>query len=73
MSGPIPSITPQIDDSVQGKFTVHGENGRVLNLKPKVITQADVAPAPAKGGTVQVVGRDKTVLARSNDGSDEGR
>ena len=73
MSGPIPGITPKIDDSVQGKFRVQGENGRVLELKPRVITAKDVAPAPARGGSVKVVKREETVLAPSNDGSAEGR
>ena len=63
VSGPIAGITPQIDYSVHGKFTVQGESGNVLHLKPKVITIDDVAKPPPKGGTVQVVGRDQTILA----------
>ena len=70
VSGPIAGITPQVDYSVHGKFTVQGENGNVLNLKPKVITDDDVAPPPPKGGKVQVVGRQQTVLAT---GSEEER
>ena len=72
MSGPIAAITPQID-SVDGKFTIHGEDGNVLDLKPKVITSKDVATPPRKGATVQVVGRSETILAPSNDDSDTGR
>lgn len=73
VSGPIAGITPQIDYSVHGKFTVQGENGNVLSLKPKVITDGDVAPPPPKGGTVQVVGRSETILAPSHDETDAGR
>ena len=73
VSGPIAGITPQIDHSMHGKFTVHGENGRVINLNPKVITEADVAPPPLEGGEVRKVGRHETVLAPSNDKTDMGR
>lgn len=73
VSGPIPGITPQVDSSVQGKFTVQGENGRAINLKPKIITEADVAPRPKKGDNVRKFKREDTILAPSNDESDEGR
>lgn len=72
MSGPIAAITPRVD-SVDGKFSIHGEDGNVLDLKPKVITSKDVAPPPPKGSTVQVVRRSETVLAPSNDDTDAGR
>ena len=73
VSGPIPGITPHVDSSVQGKFTVQGENGNFISLKPKVITDADVAPPPPKGENVQKVKRQDTVLDSSNDETENGR
>ena len=73
ISGPIPGITPQVDSSVQGKFTIQGQDGRTIQLKPKVITSQDVAPRPKKGDRVKKVTREDTILAPSNDETDQGR
>lgn len=73
VSGPIPGITPKVDSSVQGKFTIQGQDGRVLSLKPKVITTDDVATPPKPGDSVKKVPRQDTVLAPSNDETDQGR
>jgi len=73
ISGPVPGITPQVDSSVQGKFRVHGQDGRMIELKPKVITNKDVAPRPKKGDSVKKVARQDTILAPSNDDTDGGR
>ena len=64
ISGPIPGITPKFDNSVDGKFTVHGQDGRVINLRPKVIREEDVATPPIKGQTVQVVPREKILVSQ---------
>ena len=57
VSGPIPGITPHIDSSVPGKFTVQARDGTVLSLNPKVIMEEDVAPPPVPGQPVQQVPR----------------
>ncbi len=73
ISGPVPGITPKVDSSVQGKFTIQGESGNAIQLKPKVITEKDVAPRPKKGDSVKKIKREDTILAHSNDETDEGR
>ncbi len=64
ISGPIPGITPKFDSSVDGKFKVQGEDGRVLNLRPKVIREEDVATPPRDGENVKVVPRDEILVSQ---------
>ncbi len=64
ISGPIPGITPKFDNSTDGKFTVHGESGRVLNLQPKIITAEDVATPPRPGENVKVVHSDEILVSQ---------